>query len=131
MVDSELLLEDYRLGRTLGSTTTHLPTGKEYAVKIIKKSAFASHPGLQSKIRRQIALLKLLNHPHILKLNECLDSEHHLFDLLIRRGHFPRAEALNIESVGICEIMGYHQNGNVKSFTASNICIKMESAIVT
>lgn len=105
---------DYILGRTLGSGTTgkvklavHKTDGNQVAVKIIKKAMFDVKPDLQRKIRREIALMRLLDHPHLLKLIEVCESARHLyiileyaphgelFDYLIARRKLDLAEALH------------------------------------
>ena len=60
----------YRVVRTLGSGTTgtvklavHKDTNEEVAIKIIKKSDFATKPNLQMKIHREISLMKIVSHP--------------------------------------------------------------------
>jgi BR serine/threonine kinase len=65
------------LGRTLGSGSTgkvkhatHREMGEQVAIKIIEKSSLQIQPGLEDKIKREIALMRLLDHPHILKLLE-------------------------------------------------------------
>ncbi|KAH0789483.1 CAMK family protein kinase [Histomonas meleagridis] len=104
---------EYRLGRTLGSGTTgkvklavHKDTNAQYAIKIIKKSMFAVKPDLERKIHREIALMRLLEHPHLLKLYEVFESPHHLyivieyasnselFDYLIQQKFLPQEEAM-------------------------------------
>ena len=99
---------DYILGRTLGTGTTgkvklatKKGTNQQYAIKIIKKSMFDAKPQLQTKIRREVALMRLLSHPHLLKLEEFAESPRHLyivleyaqngelFDFLIKRRSLP------------------------------------------
>jgi len=106
---------DYIVKRNLGSGTTgkvklveKKGTFKEYAVKIIKKSLFDLKPDLHRKIRREVALLKLLEHPNILKIEDfCEDSKHffifleyaeggELFDYVIQRQSLPEEESLRI-----------------------------------
>lgn len=49
------------------------------AIKIIKKDSFKDNPQLQPKIQREIALMRLFDHPHILKLLDILESPRHLY----------------------------------------------------
>ena len=79
----------YRVVRTLGSGTTgtvklavHKDTNEEVAIKIIKKSDFATKPNLQMKIHREISLMKIVSHPHLLRLLDVLESERHLYMVL-------------------------------------------------
>ena len=76
----------YRLVRNLGSGSTskiklgiHQDTEMPIAIKIIKKESFAENPNLQSKVQREIALMRLFDHPHILKLLDILESPRHLY----------------------------------------------------
>ena len=80
---------EYILGRTLGSGTTgkvkiavHKETGQQVAIKIIKKSQFEVKPDLQRKIRREVALMRLLDHPHLMKLYDVYESPRHLYMVL-------------------------------------------------
>ena len=103
----------YMLLYTLGTGSTgkvklaeHRGTHKKYAMKIIKKSIFEYEPDLQDKIHREIALMRLMDHPHILKISEILESQKHLylvlefashgemFDYLVSRGSLPIPEAM-------------------------------------
>jgi serine/threonine protein kinase len=68
-------LPDYDLGRDLGAGSiakvkfaTRQATGEAVAVKIIKRRLFKDHPGLENKVYREISLMGLMDHPHILKL---------------------------------------------------------------
>lgn len=106
---------DYILGRTLGSGTTgkvkiavHKETGQQVAIKIIKKSQFETRPDLRSKIQREIALMRLLDHPHLMKLHEVCESTKHLylvleycsngelFDYLVARKHLEPELAVHL-----------------------------------
>ncbi|KAH0790216.1 CAMK family protein kinase [Histomonas meleagridis] len=103
----------YILGRTLGSGTTgkvklaiNKETNKQVAVKIIRKASFDIKPDLERKIHREVALMRLLNHPHLLKLVEVCESPHHLyifieyaphgelFDYLVKRRFLNPPEAM-------------------------------------
>ena len=83
------MIGKYKVIRRLGSGTTakvelaqNTETGEYVAIKIIKKSAFDVKPDLQRKIRREIALMRLLDHPHLMKLIEVLESPHHMYIVL-------------------------------------------------
>jgi BR serine/threonine kinase len=76
----------YVLARTLGCGSTgkvklamNQEKKQEVAIKIIPRSAFESKPDLQTKIQREIALMRLVEHPHLLKLVEVLESPRHLY----------------------------------------------------
>jgi BR serine/threonine kinase len=60
----------------------HVSTGVRYAIKIIKKSLFQKTPDLETKVHREIALMRLFDHPHLLKLIEVTESPHHLYIIM-------------------------------------------------
>ena len=114
MNDQRQEVGDYILGQLLGEGTTgkvklaiHKETGEQVAIKIIKKSMFDVKPDLQRKIRREIALMRLLDHPHIMKLKGVFESQRHLyiilefekhgelFDYLVARRKLPPTVALD------------------------------------
>lgn len=122
----------YRIVRTLGSGTTgtvklavHKETNEEVAIKIIRKSDFETKPNLQMKIHREISLMKIVSHPHLLRLLDVLESERHLymilefaskgelFDYLVSKRFLKEASAMHffrqliygleyLHSLGIC-----------------------------
>jgi BR serine/threonine kinase len=85
----QLRIGDYFVLYDLGSGTTgkvklaqHAQTGNSYAMKIIKKALFEKTPGLEAKVHREIALMRLFDHPHLLKLIDVCESPHHLYIVL-------------------------------------------------
>jgi BR serine/threonine kinase len=104
----------YILQRVIGAGSTgkvklayHSETGQQVAIKIITKSAFDQKPGLQTKVRREIALMKVVSHPNILRLIDVFESPGHLymvleyaekgelFDFLVARRFLPENVALD------------------------------------
>ena len=86
MNTAQQLIGPYMLVRNLGSGSTskiklaiHQETKMPVAIKIIKKDSFKDNPQLQPKIQREIALMRLFDHPHILKLLDILESPRHLY----------------------------------------------------
>lgn len=80
---------DYIVGRTIGSGTTgkvklatRKGTTEQVAIKIIKKSSFDTRPDAQKKIRREVALMRLARHPHLIRLEEFAESPRHLYIIL-------------------------------------------------
>lgn len=72
----EALLGGYEMGRTLGEGNfgkvkyaRHLATGGHFAVKILDRGRVVSLRA-GDQIRREIATLKLLRHPHVVRLHE-------------------------------------------------------------
>lgn len=62
-------------------------TGEKVAIKIVKKSTIESQPGMASKIQREISLMRLLDHPHLLKLIDVCESPRHLYIILEYAAH--------------------------------------------
>jgi BR serine/threonine kinase len=60
----------------------HRETGLNVAIKVIKKAHFGKSPELKAKTHREIALMRLFNHPHLLKLFEVCESANHLYIVL-------------------------------------------------
>ena len=88
-MEQQVQLGPYFLRNPLGAGTTgkvklaiHSQTQKKYAIKIIKKDSFNDRPNLLEKIQREIALMKLVDHPHILKLADFLESPRHFYIVL-------------------------------------------------
>ena len=75
----------YEIGRgTTGKVflCEHNQSKVKVAIKVIKKANFAKYPQLQAKIHREIALMRLLDHPHLLKLHEVCESTRHIYIIL-------------------------------------------------
>jgi BR serine/threonine kinase len=105
---------NYTLHQTLGAGTTgkvklaeHKTTHRQFAVKIITKATFESNPQIGDKIYREIALMRLMDHPHLLKMHDILESQNRLylvleyaphgelFDYLLSRGTLRADESLH------------------------------------
>lgn len=113
----------WRLGKTLGSGSTgrvllaeHITTGQRAAVKVVSKSVLSSleqqddkgrdAAGLAYGIEREIIIMKLLNHPNVLRLYDVWETSKslylileyveggELFDLLVEQGPLGEAEAV-------------------------------------
>ncbi|KAG9394612.1 Protein kinase domain [Carpediemonas membranifera] len=76
---------DYKIGKTLGSggfgevfLGVHTKTGRSVAVKSLSRTKIRElHMG--EKIQREINILKLFRHPHIIRLYEVLETEHSIY----------------------------------------------------
>ncbi|OHT17605.1 CAMK family protein kinase [Tritrichomonas foetus] len=120
----------YRVVRGLGSGQSSkvklaedLFSNDYVAIKIIKKDIFASDKEKFIKLQREIALMSLLDHPHILRLIEVLESNRHLhlvieyasngelFDLLVHEGQLSEEVALNYFRELVYAIDYLHQHG--------------------
>lgn len=112
---ADVRIGNYGVLRVLGEGTTgkvrlakHIETGDLVAIKTIKKSDFVQRPVLRQKIEREIVLMKLIDHPHILKLIDVLDSSRNihlvleyaengeLFDYIVRAQMLREDDALDI-----------------------------------
>ena len=61
--------------------------GTKVAIKIIKKSLIEAKKDVSIKIKREIGLMRLFNHPHLLKLIDVLESSRHLYIILEYAAH--------------------------------------------
>ncbi|KAM9717729.1 serine/threonine-protein kinase MARK2 isoform 9-T9 [Menidia menidia] len=108
--DEQPHIGTYRLLKTIGKgnfakvkLARHVLTGKEVAVKIIDKTQLNSS-SLQ-KLFREVRIMKMLNHPNIVKLFEVIETEKTLylvmeyasggevFDYLVAHGRMKEKEA--------------------------------------
>ncbi|XP_026837188.1 serine/threonine-protein kinase MARK2 isoform X8 [Drosophila erecta] len=100
----------YKLIKTIGKgnfakvkLAKHLPTGKEVAIKIIDKTQLNS--GSLQKLFREVRIMKMLDHPNIVKLFQVIETEKTLylimeyasggevFDYLVLHGRMKEKEA--------------------------------------
>ena len=93
---------NYQIIKTLGEGSFgkvklayHTTTGQKVALKIINKKIL-SKSDMQGRIEREISYLRLLRHPHIIKLYDVIKSkdeiimvieyaDHELFDYIVQR----------------------------------------------
>jgi serine/threonine protein kinase len=76
----------YELGATLGrgnyglvKLAVHRETGEQYAVKIVKKEVLEEESTGNVDIKREISIMKALDHPNIVALNDVLYSPKRVF----------------------------------------------------
>ncbi|XP_057323542.1 serine/threonine-protein kinase MARK2-like isoform X6 [Microplitis mediator] len=100
----------YKLLKTIGKgnfakvkLAKHIPTGKEVAIKIIDKTQL--NPGSLQKLFREVRIMKMLDHPNIVKLFQVIETEKTLylvmeyasggevFDYLVLHGRMKEKEA--------------------------------------
>ncbi|PAV64771.1 hypothetical protein WR25_26259 isoform A [Diploscapter pachys] len=100
----------YRLEKTLGKgqtglvkTGTHCITGRKVAIKIVNKEKLSE--SVLQKVEREIAIMKLIEHPHVLHLFDVYENKKYLylllehvsggelFDYLVRKGRLMSKEA--------------------------------------
>ena len=75
----------YKLGPKIGSGTfgnvklgTHLLTGAKVAVKVLEKDRIVDASDIE-RVSREIHILKLIRHPHIIQLYEIIESPKQLY----------------------------------------------------
>ncbi|XP_030400655.1 serine/threonine-protein kinase BRSK1 isoform X2 [Gopherus evgoodei] len=100
----------YRLEKTLGKGQTglvklgvHCITGQKVAIKIVNREKLSE--SVLMKVEREIAILKLIEHPHVLKLHDVYENKKYLylvlehvsggelFDYLVKKGRLTPKEA--------------------------------------
>lgn len=99
----------YQVIKTLGEGSfgkvklaQHINTGQRVALKIINRKTLAKSD-MQGRIEREISYLRLLRHPHIIKLYDVIKSKdeiimvieyagNELFDYIVQRGKMPEDE---------------------------------------
>ncbi|XP_078505934.1 serine/threonine-protein kinase MARK1 isoform X2 [Lissotriton helveticus] len=108
--DEQPHVGNYRLLKTIGKgnfakvkLARHVLTGREVAVKIIDKTQL--NPTSLQKLFREVRIMKILNHPNIVKLFEVIETEKTLylimeyasggevFDYLVAHGRMKEKEA--------------------------------------
>ncbi|XP_074659825.1 serine/threonine-protein kinase BRSK2-like [Tubulanus polymorphus] len=100
----------YRLEKTLGKGQTglvklgvHCLTGKKVAIKIVNREKLSE--SVLMKVEREIAIMKLIEHPHVLGLYDVYENKKYLylvlehvsggelFDYLVKKGRLQPKEA--------------------------------------
>uniref|UniRef100_A0A8P4G0T0 MAP/microtubule affinity-regulating kinase 3 n=1 Tax=Dicentrarchus labrax TaxID=13489 RepID=A0A8P4G0T0_DICLA len=108
--DEQPHVGNYRLLKTIGKgnfakvkLARHTLTGREVAIKIIDKTQL--NPTSLQKLFREVSVMKILNHPNIVKLFEVIETEKTLylvmeyasggevFDYLVAHGRMKEKEA--------------------------------------
>nr|XP_017016790.1 MAP/microtubule affinity-regulating kinase 4-like [Drosophila kikkawai]XP_017016792.1 MAP/microtubule affinity-regulating kinase 4-like [Drosophila kikkawai] len=100
----------YKILKTLGKgnfakvkLALHVPTGREVAIKVIDKTQL--NTSARQKLYREVKIMKLLNHPNIIRLFQVIESERtlylvmeyasrgELFDHLVKNGRMRERDA--------------------------------------
>ncbi|XP_037494766.1 CBL-interacting serine/threonine-protein kinase 1 isoform X4 [Jatropha curcas] len=127
-------LGKYELGRTLGEgnfgkvkLAKNIDSGQPFAVKILEKNRIIDLK-ITDQIKREIATLKLLKHPNVVRLHEVLASKSkiymvleyvnggELFDRIASKGKLPEAQGRKlfqqlIDGVSYCHNKGvFHRD---------------------
>jgi len=113
MEQAPVQIGQFILGKNLGigafgkvKLATHAVTGHKVAVKILNKAKI-KQLGMEEKVQREINILHLCTHPHIIRLYEVIDtptdiflvneyvSGGELFDYIVSKGRLSADEARN------------------------------------
>ncbi|CAM6041827.1 unnamed protein product [Sphagnum compactum] len=108
---TEFYLPNYKLGKTLGigsfgkvKVAEHALTGHKVAIKILNRRKIRSMD-MEEKVRREIKILRLFMHPHIIRLYEVIETPSdifvvmeyvksgELFDYIVEKGRLVEEEA--------------------------------------
>lgn len=108
---ASMYLPSYKLGKTLGvgsfgkvKLAEHLLTGIKVAVKVLNRRKIKAMD-MEEKVRREINILQLFMHPHIVRLYEVVESPSdifvvteyvkagELFDYIVEKGRLDEHEA--------------------------------------
>lgn len=125
---SETLAGTYKLRDTIGHGTygtvrlaTHIPSGIQYAIKVLHKSQMTDNKHIL-RVQREIRFLRLLHHPHIIKVKDFFESqldifivmEHiaggELFDYIVSHGRVKEAESRRFFRQIISAVAYCHEN---------------------
>ena len=137
----------YKLGRNIGSGTfckvrlgTHQLTGKKVAVKILNKKKLKKME-MGDKVRTEIHILRLFEHPHIIRMYEVIETAvdiltiieyvpgGELFDYIVARGRLDEPEARHlfqqiISAVACCHsLMVVHRDLKPENLLLGRCCL--------
>jgi len=125
---AEIYLPNYRMGKTLGigsfgkvKVAEHVLTGHKVAVKILNRKKIKAID-MEEKVRREIKILRLFMHPHIIRLYEVLETPHdiyvvmeyvksgELFDYIVEKGRLGENEARHFFQQIVSGVEYCHRN---------------------
>ncbi|XP_042242818.1 serine/threonine-protein kinase MARK2-like isoform X15 [Homarus americanus] len=137
----------YRLLKTIGKgnfakvkLAKHVPTGKEVAIKIIDKTQL--NPGSLQKLFREVRIMKILDHPNIVKLFQVIETDKTLylvmeyasggevFDYLVFHGRMKEKEARAKFRQIVSAVQYCHQKKIIhRDLKAENLLLDSEMVI--
>lgn len=125
---ADVLLQHYRMGKTVGvgsfgkvKVAEHLLTGQKVAIKILNRKKIQSMD-MEEKVRREIKIASLFQHPHIIRLYEVIKTpvdiyvvmeyvkSGELFDYIVEKGRLPEEEARHFFQQIISGLECCHRN---------------------
>ncbi|KAF9623491.1 hypothetical protein IFM89_003107 [Coptis chinensis] len=125
---NETFLANYKLGKTLGigsfgkvKIAEHALTGHKVAIKILNRRKI-KNMDMEEKVRREIKILRLFMHPHIIRLYEVIETHTdiyvvmeyvksgELFDYIVEKGRLQEDEARNFFQQIISGVEYCHRN---------------------
>ncbi|XP_027352971.1 SNF1-related protein kinase catalytic subunit alpha KIN10 isoform X5 [Abrus precatorius] len=124
----DMFLPNYKLGKTLGigsfgkvKIAEHVLTGHKVAIKILNRRKI-KNMDMEEKVRREIKILRLFMHPHIIRLYEVIETptdiyvvmeyvkSGELFDYIVEKGRLQEDEARNFFQQIISGVEYCHRN---------------------
>ncbi|GAB2279746.1 SNF1- protein kinase catalytic subunit alpha kin10 [Dionaea muscipula] len=124
----DVFLRNYNLGKTLGigsfgkvKIAEHKLTGYKVAIKILNRRKI-KNLDMEEKVRREIKILRLFMHPHIIRLYEVIETPSdiylvmeyvksgELFDYIVEKGRLQEEEARNFFQQIISGVEYCHRN---------------------
>ncbi|PKA66206.1 SNF1-related protein kinase catalytic subunit alpha KIN10 [Apostasia shenzhenica] len=125
---AEVILPNYKLGKTLGigsfgkvKIAEHALTGHKVAIKILNRRKIKNME-MEEKVRREIKILRLFMHPHIIRLYEVIETHSdiyvvmeyvksgELFDYIVEKGRLQENEARRFFQQIISGVEYCHRN---------------------
>ncbi|KAG7543881.1 Protein kinase domain [Arabidopsis thaliana x Arabidopsis arenosa] len=122
------ILPNYKIGKTLGygsfakvKLALHVATGHKVAIKILNRAKI-KNMGIEIKVQREIKILRLLMHPHIIRQYEVIETPDdiyvvmeyvksgELFDYIIEKGRLQEDEARHLFQQIISGVEYCHRN---------------------
>nr|XP_017242372.1 PREDICTED: SNF1-related protein kinase catalytic subunit alpha KIN10-like isoform X1 [Daucus carota subsp. sativus]XP_017242373.1 PREDICTED: SNF1-related protein kinase catalytic subunit alpha KIN10-like isoform X1 [Daucus carota subsp. sativus] len=124
----DMFLRNYKLGKTLGigsfgkvKIAEHALTGHKVAIKILNRRKIKNME-MEEKVRREIKILRLFMHPHIIRLYEVIETptdifvvmeyvkSGELFDYIVEKGRLQEDEARKFFQQIISGVEYCHRN---------------------
>ncbi|KAE9466625.1 hypothetical protein C3L33_01493, partial [Rhododendron williamsianum] len=124
----DMYLRNYKLGKTLGigsfgkvKIAEHCRTGHKVAIKILNRRKI-KNMDMEEKVRREIKILRLFMHPHIIRLYEVIETptdiyvvmeyvkSGELFDYIVEKGRLQEDEARKFFQQIISGVEYCHRN---------------------